>query len=455
MLHLKSFLFQRQHRFSKRPKILAVFPERWHSATPLCWARLVLLRTFHCVESLLLYWTKIKVWAGTSLSPTHTVTLSLREGSERNKAKMSHCCEKLSNNLTSIWSSEVTAGSSIMSYPYSLKLLKDLKSSHGETQNLFYFLNLRQSMATSSMNHREGSWPSYVKTENKEAKNKFLSRVCKEDMFKFTTIKLAETVSKVLKENNTVNLEQIYFTEGEQSLQLPDDVDSKDRVSVICKLKDFSKRRRPVSCLSWQKSPSSKLSEVVAVSHCSSEFQGCYSEASRDVTAAYISDISVSSCYKTKLEGPGHITALEFNERNVNLLSAGCYDGQVCFFDQRTPPQPAGLIDFYNSHRDAVYGIKWVGKTGSEFLTGSQDGLVKWWDIRKFERPTRQFIVSCDEGEDDVSKADAISCLSFEQTIPSKFLMGTNQGNVISCRMTPKVGNTSLLLSAWRQVRKL
>ena len=102
-----------------------------------------------------------------------------------------------------------------------------------------------------------------------------------------------------------------------------------------------------------------------------------------------------------------------------------------------------------------MYGIKWVGKTGSEFLTGSQDGLVKWWDIRKFERPTRQFIVSCDEGEDDVSKADAISCLSFEQTIPSKFLMGTNQGNVISCRMTPKVGNTSLLLSAWRKVRKL
>ena len=29
-----------------------------------------------------------------------------------------------------------------------------------------------------------------------------------------------------------------------------------------------------------------------------------------------------------------------------------------------------------------VYTMKWVGKTGHEFFTGSQDGYVKWWDIR-------------------------------------------------------------------------
>ena len=294
------------------------------------------------------------------------------------------------------------------------------------------------------MNHREGGWPSYVKTENKEAKAKFLSRVCKEDMFKFTTIKLAQTISKVLKENNTVNLEQIYFSAGDHNQNFEDDGDGKDQVTVICKLKDFSKRRRPVSCLSWQ-------NESLAVSHCSSQFLGCYSPETRDAKAAYICDISVSSCYSTELVGPGHITVLEFNERNASLLAAGCYDGQVCFFDQRTPQRWAGLIDFNNSHRDAVYGIKWVGKSGAEFLTGSQDGLVKWWDVRKFVSPTREYVVSCDEGEEDVGRADSLSCLSFEPTIPSKFQMGTNQGNVISCRLTPKVGTSSLLLSAWRK----
>ena len=26
--------------------------------------------------------------------------------------------------------------------------------------------------------------------------------------------------------------------------------------------------------------------------------------------------------------------------------------------------------------------LQWVGKTGHELFTGSQDGTVKWWDIR-------------------------------------------------------------------------
>ena len=305
-----------------------------------------------------------------------------------------------------------------------------------------------KSQVRASMNHTEGGWPSYVKTENKEAKNKYLSRVMKEDLFKFTTIKLAQTISKLLKENNTVNLEQIYFTDERENGKIFDDTDSKARVTIICKLKDFSQRRRPVSCLSWQKSSTSP-GGVVAVSHCSPVFQGCHGETCCD---GYISDISVSSCYKTLLAGPGHITALEFNEREVSLLAAGCYDGQVCFFDERTGPGHVGLTDFSNSHRDAVYGIKWVGKSGVEFLTGSQDGLVKWWDVRKFVRPTREFVVSCHEEEQDLQTADSLSCLSFEQTIPSKFMMGTNQGNVISCRLSPKQGTNSQLLAAWNKV---
>ena len=305
-----------------------------------------------------------------------------------------------------------------------------------------------KSQGTSSMNHREGGWPCYVKTENKEAKNKYLSRVMKEDLFKFTTIKLAQTISKVLKENNTVNLEQIYFTDEKETTKIIDENESEARVTIICKLKDFSKRRRPVSCLSWQKSSPSS-GGVVAVSHCSPVFQGCHGETCCE---GYICDISVSSCYKTLLAGPGHITALEFNEREVSLLAAGCYDGQVCFFDERTPPGHVGLTDFTNSHSDAVYGIKWVGKSGVEFLTGSQDGLVKWWDVRNFVRPTRQFVVTCQEGDQQVERADSLSCLSFEQTIPSKFMMGTNQGNVISCRLSPKQGTNSQLLAAWKKV---
>ena len=74
------------------------------------------------------------------------------------------------------------------------------------------------------------------------------------------------------------------------------------------------------------------------------------------------------------------------------------------------------MTDFLQSHKDAVYTIRcwrfachalrvvifydgervifkvvikvviwdfrWIGKAGTEFFTGSQDGYMKWWDIR-------------------------------------------------------------------------
>ena len=83
-----------------------------------------------------------------------------------------------------------------------------------------------------------------------------------------------------------------------------------------------------------------------------------------------------------------------------------------------------------------------------------EDQVIELYDgdVRKFVRPTREFVVSCHEEEQDLQTADSLSCLSFEQTIPSKFMMGTNQGNVISCRLSPKQGTNSQLLAAWNKV---
>ena len=42
-------------------------------------------------------------------------------------------------------------------------------------------------MRCSSMNHTEGGWPRDVKTEHAESRNKFIRKVLKEDMFRYTT----------------------------------------------------------------------------------------------------------------------------------------------------------------------------------------------------------------------------------------------------------------------------
>ena len=60
------------------------------------------------------------------------------------------------------------------------------------------------------------------------------------------------------------------------------------------------------------------------------------------------------------------------------------------------------------------------------FFSNSQ---VKWWDIRKFTEPTEVLILDpSKEGSAEVSTAHGVSCLEFEPTIPTKFMVGTDRG---------------------------
>ena len=95
-----------------------------------------------------------------------------------------------------------------------------------------------------------------------------------------------------------------------------------------------------------------------------------------------------------------------------------------------------------------VYTFKWIGKTGHEFFTGSSDGFIKWWDIRSviiiktmitdhnirnFSSPVRQYCMESAHTKNQ-EFPPGINSLSFEPTIPSKFMVGTEQGGVIICR---------------------
>ena len=54
---------------------------------------------------------------------------------------------------------------------------------------------------------------------------------------------------------------------------------------------------------------------------------------------------------------------------------------------------------------------------------------VKWWDIRKFSEPTEVLILDpSKEGANDLQHAHGASCLEFEPTIPTKFMVGTDRG---------------------------
>ena len=294
------------------------------------------------------------------------------------------------------------------------------------------------------MNHTEGGWPREVKLANAESKNKYIRKIEKEEMFKYTVIKLAESVDDVLKQNQTLNnMEQKYF---EKSIN--DELESRrgitgKAVTIVAKFKDFSKRRRPVSDVSWQ-----KLTNTVAVAHCSPQFLGCHGESVQDM---YLCDINHTAAPKTVFQSPSHTTSLDFNDKQCSLLASGCYDGSVCWYDDRSYPLPCGATPFADSHRDAVFGVKWVGKSGMEFLSGSQDGIIKWWDIRKFGKSYKELKIGV-ENADDIG--EGITCMTYEPTIPSNFMVGTAQGNVLACKVQSKEG-VPQILNIWEKVQNL
>lgn len=287
------------------------------------------------------------------------------------------------------------------------------------------------------MNHTEGGWPREVRTENAESKNKYVRKIHKDEMFKYSTLKLAKSITSVLLQNQTLNdIEEPYYDEDEERDVVSD---PSKAVKIVAKFKDFSKRRRPVSHLAWLRS-----SPLVAVSHCSSAFLGSHGELVRN---AYLCDIHHTAAPRAELPAPGHVTVTDFNDKQHHLLAAGCQDGSVCFYDTRSPPYAAsGVTTFEEGHRDPVYGLRWVGKSGHEFLTGSQDGLVKWWDIRNFGKSFREFLVVSEGGV----LGDGVSSMTYEQTIPSNFMIGTDQGRVITARLQSKSGSNSLMMNSWK-----
>ena len=41
-----------------------------------------------------------------------------------------------------------------------------------------------------------------------------------------------------------------------------------------------------------------------------------------------------------------------------------------------------GRVIFRAVIKVVIWDFRWIGKAGTEFFTGSQDGYMKWWDIR-------------------------------------------------------------------------
>ncbi len=71
---------------------------------------------------------------------------------------------------------------------------------------------------------------------------------------------------------------------------------------------------------------------------------------------------------------------------------------------------------------------------GSEFFSTSTDGQVMWWDIRKLSEPTETMLIDPERNGNIIGGTH----LDFETTMPTKFMIGGENGTAYMCNKKAK-----------------
>ncbi|NXL83623.1 DNAI2 protein, partial [Alectura lathami] len=252
-----------------------------------------------------------------------------------------------------------------------------------------------------------------------------------------------------VKQNNAIDIYEEYFGE-EETAELEDEPPSAKTINVLSdpgpeaavneltpflhaplSQRDPNVTKRTAARLSWHPDTCKKL----AVAYCSLEFQHSLEDMSCD---SYIWDLENPNKPELVLKPSSALVSLEYNPKDSHILVGGCYNGQLAYWDTRKGRLPVEVSTVEASHRDPVYGVIWLqSKTGTEFFSASTDGQVLWWDIRKLSEPTEVLVLDITR-KGLLENALGATTLEFEPTMPTKFMVGTEQGIIIACNRKAK-----------------
>ncbi|XP_063716871.1 dynein intermediate chain 3, ciliary-like [Symsagittifera roscoffensis] len=285
---------------------------------------------------------------------------------------------------------------------------------------------IRYETENRSINHTEGGWPKDVNPHEIEQVQRFRKKVEKEESYVQTITGLSTGMEHFIKQNNGIDIYEKYFQEFD--FDTSEEPPGAKMINVFC---DPNEIKRTASNLSWYPDGARKL----AVAYCNLEFQRNQPGISDN---SYIWDVENPNRPDFTLKPVSPIVCLEYNPKDPHTLIGGCYNGQIAFWDTRKHQHPCESSPIEVSHRDPPYKVIWLSsKTGTECFSASTDGQVLWWDTRKLGEPTEQLVLDLSK-QGIIAKAQGASVLEYESTIPTKFMVGTEQGTIISCNRKAK-----------------
>ncbi|XP_044269333.1 dynein intermediate chain 3, ciliary [Tribolium madens] len=330
----------------------------------------------------------------------------------------------------------------IDNFPSNKKLLRNYilrdpvsRSTHCAPIQAQHYLNTtRAEYTNAAMNHIEGGWPKDVNTADEEQTKRYRRKVEKDEGFHHTVMQLCRNMENCILQNNAINIYQQYFSDVEATPLV-----ERSSARTVNVYQDQSTPTRPVTHISWSPDNQTKL----AVSHCNLSFQAV---VPNQTTHSYIWEVENPNLPLHILKPEHPIVCLEYNQKDPNSLVSGMFNGQVAVWDTRKGHEPVELSVIENSYRDPVHNVLWINsKSGTEFFGSSTDGQIKWWDTRKLTEPTETLILDISKDDQSMTNALGASCLEYEPTIPTRFMVGTEQGKVISCNRKGKTPQEKMM----------
>ncbi|CAH1987611.1 unnamed protein product [Acanthoscelides obtectus] len=310
-------------------------------------------------------------------------------------------------------------------------ILKDPIDRHQQCapiQAEHYLNTMRAEYVNAAMNHVEGGWPKDVNLADEEQPKRYRRKIEKDEGFNHTMMQLFKNMENCILQNNAINIYQQYFSDVEETPMV-----EKSSARTVNVYQDQSVPTRPITHISWSPDNQTKL----AISHCNMVYQA---QIPKESPFSYIWEVENPNRPLLTLKPQHSCVCVEYNQKDPHLLASGHINGLVAVWDTRKGHEPVELSVTETSFRDPVHDVLWIhSKTGNEFFSSSTDGQVKWWDLRKLAEPTETLILDHTRDEEQqLANALGASVLEYESTIPTRFMVGTEQGIVINCNRKGK-----------------
>lgn len=290
------------------------------------------------------------------------------------------------------------------------------------------------------MYHYEGAWPKEININDEEATLRYRKKIEREDNWGIQIMGMLRDSDIVILQNNAVNIYEDFFEEIPvevcEHLKLPFEARRKNIYHDPCN------PYRPVSGVSWVPGDGNSflalhsnvpLTRLIVYSYDEETGEKIKPKPVTGHTNHFFI-WHLENSLKPSVVFASHriVTKAAVCPKDENFLAGGLNSGEVCLWDANVGDTELSVSPIESAHRESTSALCWVhSKTNTEFYTASLDGSIKYWDARNLENTLYEiFLDPTFTNEQDRQKAHGATVLEFEYTIPVRFIVGTDMGNV-------------------------